>query len=158
MEWCRGWGGVGVFKCSDDTRCLSCSNSSSRRRPRMRLESEKVENSEIGLTRVARSSPQWRRPISPQAINTNNRHISLPPNLDEWPKESPRALCPVRSCVTHNYYTWKMCLIQLQCTLFYNMCWVGFTVVSQISSQPQLEPQCWSAEELAVLKYYINNG
>lgn len=44
---------------------------------------KKVEQSEIGLTRVARSPPQCRGPISPRAINTNNRHISPPPNLDE---------------------------------------------------------------------------
>lgn len=80
-----------------------------------------VEKSELGLTWVARSFPQRRRPISPQAINTNNRHISPPSNLDEWPQENPRALCPVWSCTAHNYCTWKMCVIQLQCTLFYNL-------------------------------------
>ena len=38
---------------------------------------EKVEKSETVLTQVARSSPQRRRPISPQAINTNKRaHFS----------------------------------------------------------------------------------
>ena len=151
------WGGV--FKCSDDTRRLSCSNSLRRKRPRMRLETGKVEKSAIVLTRVARSSPQRRRPISPRAINTNNRRNSPPSYLDEWPQESPTALCPVRSCVAHNYCTWKMCMIQLQCTLFYNLslCWRGFAVMSQIYSQPRLESLRWSVEELAVWKYNINN-
>lgn len=55
-----------------------------RMRSTMKLEpgQKKVEESEIGLTRVA-TTPQWRGPISPRAINTNNRHISPPPNLDE---------------------------------------------------------------------------
>lgn len=44
---------------------------------------QKVEIREIGLTRVARSSPQWRRPTSPQAINTINGHISPRSSLDE---------------------------------------------------------------------------
>lgn len=47
----------------------------------VRLRSEK--ESEIGLTQVAGLSSQWRRPISPQAINTNNRHSSPASNLDE---------------------------------------------------------------------------
>lgn len=120
MEWCKGWWWVGmgsVFKCSDDTRCLYCSNSLRR----MRLESRNAQRSEIGLTRVARSSPRRRRPISPQAINTNKRHIALPSTYDEWPQKSPRALCPIWSCAAHNYCTWKTCMIQLQCTLFYNL-------------------------------------
>ena len=67
------------------------------------VNSLRMEKSEIGLTRVARSSPQWRRPRSPQAINTINRPISPWSSLDEWPQESPAALCPVWRCTAHNY-------------------------------------------------------
>lgn len=138
------------FKCSDDTWCLLCCNSLRSSRPRMRPVSgrkkkkKQVEKSEIGLTRVARSSPQWRRPISPQAINTNNRHISPWSNLDEWPQESPvepsaqfeaaqRTTTVLGRCVWFSYSA-------LYSTI--SLCCRGFAVVSQISSQPQLEPQC----------------
>lgn len=98
------WYEIGhIIKCSDDTRCLSCSNSL-KTRSKMRLEKK---TSETGLTRVARLSPPWRKPISPQAINNNTRHNAPPSNHDEWPQESPRALCPVWSCAAHNYCTWE---------------------------------------------------
>lgn len=143
MEWGSWWwwGWVIVMFCTD-TRCLSYSNS-------LRMSKAWVRKSEIGLTRVARSSPQWRRPISPQAINTNNRHISPLSYRDEWPQESPQALCPVWSCAAHNYYTWKMCMIQLKCTLFYNLSVEKYTVLSHIC-QPQLEPKCWFVKDLSV--------
>lgn len=105
-----GWGRRGVHRRSHDTCCLSCITAWEEWGPEQGLRSKKkrVEKSEIGLTRVARSSPQRRRPISPQAINSNNRHISPPCYLDEWPQESPRALCPLWSCAAHNYCMWKM--------------------------------------------------
>lgn len=132
-------------------------NSLRRMRPRMTLECKKVENSETGLTRVARSSPQWRRPISPQAINTNNRHISSLSNLEEWPprralepsaqfEAAPRTTTVLGRCVWFSYSA-------LYSTI--SLCCWGFAVVPQISSQPQLELQCWSMTKFTVEKYDI---